>query len=116
MARTVRPFGSGSAALAWLQTEPAESWPQLIVCDIVLGEEDGYAVIHRVRQIEAERQVALAQRVPAVALTGLAQSGDRMRAMLAGFQLHMAKPGRPGGARSRRSTAWPGRGDQAEAA
>jgi ATP-binding cassette subfamily B protein len=111
----VRTFGSGSAALAWLQTEPSESWPQLIVCDIVLGEEDGYAVIHRVRQIEAERHVALEQRVPAVALTGLAQSGDRMRAMLAGFQLHMAKPADPEALVSA-LYGLAGRGDQAEAA
>ena len=91
----VQAFATGHEALEWLEAELSSAWPQLIVCDIVLGDEDGYAVMRRVRQIEAERKVSLDQRVPAVALTGLAQSGDRMRAMLAGFQVHLAKPVEP---------------------
>jgi ATP-binding cassette subfamily B protein len=36
--------------------------------------------------------VPLDYRVPAIALTGHASAEDRMRALLAGFQLHLAKP------------------------
>jgi ATP-binding cassette subfamily B protein len=42
--------------------------------------------------VEARRGVALHARVPAIALTGLAQPGDRIRALMAGFQVHLAKP------------------------
>ncbi|UUX94186.1 ATP-binding cassette domain-containing protein [Aquabacterium sp. J223] len=88
-------FASGSAAIAWLESRTTAQWPHLIVCDIALGEEDGHAVIRRVRQIEAQRKVPLEQRIPAVALTGLAQAGDRIRALMAGFQVHLAKPVAP---------------------
>ena len=62
------------------------------VCDIALGDEDGHQVVRRIRRIEAERGVPLDRRVPAIALTGGAQPGDRVRALMAGFQVHLAKP------------------------
>jgi ATP-binding cassette subfamily B protein len=34
--------------------------------------------------------------MPSVALTGLAESGDRLRALTAGFQVHLVKPVEPG--------------------
>jgi ATP-binding cassette subfamily B protein len=45
-----------------------------------------------VRQLEAERRVLLEERIPAIALTGYAHSEDRLRAQMAGFQLHVTKP------------------------
>jgi ATP-binding cassette subfamily B protein len=39
--------------------------------------------------------VPLGERLPAVALTGHAQPGDRIRALMAGFQVHLAKPVEP---------------------
>jgi ATP-binding cassette subfamily B protein len=92
---TVQPFGAGSDALAWLTSHPSSQWPSLLVCDIMLGSEDGHAVMQRVRQLEAARGVPLEQRMPAVALTGLAQAGDRVRALMAGFQVHLVKPVEP---------------------
>ena len=88
----VLPFPGGAPALAWLAGEPTTRWPHLLVCDIVLHGEDGYGVMHAVRQREAERGVTLEQRMPAVALTGLAQPGDRVRTLMAGFQVHLVKP------------------------
>ena len=43
--------------------------------------------MHSVRQLEDERRVALDARMPSVALTGLAEPGDRLRALMAGFQV-----------------------------
>ncbi|MDB5887494.1 MAG: ATP-binding cassette protein, partial [Rhodocyclales bacterium] len=83
---------SGSEAVALLSTLPSASWPNLLLCDIGLGDEDGYTVIRHIRELETERQTTLVKRLPAIALTGLATPGDRMRALLAGFQLHLAKP------------------------
>ncbi len=88
----IKAFGTGSQALEWLDRQPTEQWPQVIICDIALGDEDGHQVMRRIRQIEQQRGVALDDRVPAIALTGLAQPGDRMRALMAGFQVHLAKP------------------------
>ena len=92
----VLSFGRGSDAVAWLASHPSAQWPDLFVCDIMLDGEDGHAVMHSVRQLEDERRVALDARMPSVALTGLAEPGDRLRALMAGFQVHLAKPVEPG--------------------
>jgi ATP-binding cassette subfamily B protein len=42
--------------------------------------------------MEARRNIPLGRRLPAVALTGMAQPEDRLRALAAGFQRHLAKP------------------------
>ncbi|AEG94211.1 hybrid sensor histidine kinase/response regulator [Ramlibacter tataouinensis] len=65
----------------------AESSPDILVCDIGMPAEDGYALISQVRKLEGD-----APRVPAIALTAFARAEDRRRALLAGFQLHLAKP------------------------
>jgi CheY-like chemotaxis protein len=48
---------------------------------------DGYALIHAVR--------AGGGRVPAVAVTAFARAEDRLRALSAGYQAHLAKPIEP---------------------
>jgi ATP-binding cassette subfamily B protein len=92
----VLALASGEAALDWLEGHPPGDWPSLVLCDISLGAQDGYAVMRRIRHLEAERGVGLDQRVPAIALTGHAGAGDRVRALMAGFQVHLAKPVNPG--------------------
>lgn len=62
--------------------------PQVIVCDIAMPGEDGYAFIRKLRAREAGRGVP----VPVLALTALASVDDKRRALAAGFQLHLAKP------------------------
>ncbi len=64
----------------------------VLVCDIAMPDEDGYQVIGRIRALERERGVPLAERLPAIALTALARAEDRLQAMSAGFQMHVAKP------------------------
>jgi ATP-binding cassette subfamily B protein len=88
----VLSFDSGQSAMGWLASHPSTQWPDLLLCDIMLGDEDGYSVMQRVRQLEAERGVPTDHRMPAVALTGLAQPDDRVRALMAGFQVHLVKP------------------------
>jgi CheY-like chemotaxis protein len=60
--------------------------PDVIVSDIGMPETDGYDFIRRVRAVYTARQV------PAIALTAFARTEDRKRALLAGFQTHIAKP------------------------
>ena len=62
--------------------------PDALVSDIGLPDEDGYALIRRLRSREAERGGF----VPAVALTGFVRTEDRARVLASGYQLHVPKP------------------------
>ena len=88
----VKGMGSGKELLAWLQNTPSAQWPNVVVCDVALENEDGYTVMRQVRELEGESGIPLQERMPAIALSGYTQSHDRIRAMMAGFQLHLAKP------------------------
>jgi PAS domain S-box-containing protein len=65
--------------------------PDVLVSDIGMPGEDGYALIARVRELSPEQ----GGETPAVALTAYARAEDRMKAMLAGFQHHLVKPVEP---------------------
>jgi CheY-like chemotaxis protein len=65
--------------------------PDLVVSDIGMPENDGYALIRNLRS----RPAAAGGRIPAVALTAYARVEDRRRSLLAGFQSHLAKPAEP---------------------
>jgi PAS domain S-box-containing protein len=65
--------------------------PDVVVSDIGMPEEDGYAFIRKLRALPASE----GGRTPAVALTAYARSEDRRRALVAGFQNHAAKPVEP---------------------
>jgi len=62
--------------------------PDVLVSDIGLPDEDGFGLIRRIRQHEAEHGGFL----PAVALTGYARPEDRDRSLAAGYQAHVPKP------------------------
>ena len=80
------------AASAWAALEALESWrPDVLVSDIGMPDEDGYALIRKVRALPAER----GGRIPAVALTAYARTEDRVRALSSGYQVHVAKPVEP---------------------
>jgi PAS domain S-box-containing protein len=62
--------------------------PDILISDIGLPEMDGYELIEEVRR----RDAAAGGRMLAVALTAFARSEDRTKALLAGYQAHVAKP------------------------
>lgn len=62
--------------------------PNVMLSDIEMPGEDGYALIRKVRALPPDR----GGQTPAAALTGLGTSADRARALQAGFQDHVAKP------------------------
>ena len=64
-----------------------EARADVIVSDIAMPGEDGFWLMHRIRALPGKQG-----RTPAVALTALARTEDRARAIKAGFQMHMAKP------------------------
>jgi len=61
--------------------------PDIIVSDIGMPDEDGYDFMHNVRRMDG-----VVAEVPAAALTALARLEDRTRALMAGYQTHLAKP------------------------
>jgi PAS domain S-box-containing protein len=65
--------------------------PDVIISDIEMPNEDGYALIKKIRELDPKE----GGRTPAAALTAYARTEDRMRALLAGFQIHMPKPIEP---------------------
>jgi signal transduction histidine kinase/ActR/RegA family two-component response regulator len=66
-------------------------WPDVLVSDIGLPDEDGYSLIRRIRLRETGHEAHL----PAIALTGYARADDRDRILAAGFQAHVPKPVEP---------------------
>jgi len=64
---------------------------QVLVADIGMAGEDGYALLQKVRMLPSERGGA----TPAIALTGYASQQDRMDALHGGFQMHVSKPVTP---------------------
>lgn len=77
------------AASAQQAIEIFSRWrPHVLVSDIGMPVEDGYALIGRIRA----RGPAAGGDVPALALTAYARTDDRVRALAAGFQMHLAKP------------------------
>jgi PAS domain S-box-containing protein len=80
---SVTACASAGAAFARI----AEFRPDLLVSDIEMPGEDGYALIRRVRALSQDRG-----HLPAVAVTAYGRLEDRMRAFAAGFTAHLAKP------------------------
>jgi len=74
---------SAGEALARLDN----SKPDVLVSDIGMPVLDGYAFIKSVRALDSSQRD-----IPAIALTAYARAEDRMRALAAGFQMHVPKP------------------------
>jgi signal transduction histidine kinase len=78
---------SGQAAL----TKLFEQRPHVLVADLGMPGMDGYALIEQVRALDPD----FGGRTPAIAVTGYASPLDRLRALQAGYQNHVAKPVEP---------------------
>jgi PAS domain S-box-containing protein len=77
---------SGAEALRTL----AEQEIDILVSDIGMPDFDGYDLIRKIRSSSGK-----IKNVPAIALTAYARADDRQRALLAGYQMHLAKPVEP---------------------
>jgi PAS domain S-box-containing protein len=86
----VQAAHSAAQAREWFE----QCAPDLILADIGMPQEDGYALLRSLRAIEQARQRA---RVPAIAVTAFARLEDREDALRAGFDLHLPKPLDPEG-------------------
>ena len=63
----------------------------VLLSDIGMPEEDGFCLIRKVRESERTGE----RRIPAIAFTAFARADDRVRALRAGYQTHLAKPVEP---------------------
>jgi CheY-like chemotaxis protein len=63
----------------------------VLISDIGMPGEDGYSLIRRIRALANEDGGEL----PAIALTAYARAEDRVKAIAAGFQMHVTKPVEP---------------------
>jgi PAS domain S-box-containing protein len=88
----VMTVSSGVEAMAILADPQGAARPDVLILDINMPAEDGYRVLERVRVLEAERGVAPSARIPAIALTAMAHTEDRSKALAAGFRVHVVKP------------------------
>ena len=80
----VRVASSAAEALSFFR----ESAPDILLSDLGMPIEDGYALIAKVRSLS----VRDGGKVPAIALTAFAQSSDKQKTLSAGFQSHIVKP------------------------
>ena len=66
--------------------------PNVVVSDIAMPDQSGYDLITKIRALKPEQ----GGNIPAVAVTAYTKMEDRMKALAAGFQSHVAKPVEPG--------------------
>jgi signal transduction histidine kinase/CheY-like chemotaxis protein len=84
---TVKSVASAREALDVLGRERVD----VLLSDIEMPGTDGYQLIKELRLRPSQQGGS----VPAAALTAYARTEDRLRALRAGFQLHLAKPVQP---------------------
>jgi PAS domain S-box-containing protein len=80
----VTAVSSSAGALAEIE----RGKPDVIISDIGMTAENGYDLIRKIRALDPEA----GGHIPAIALTAYTGAADRRRALLAGFQTHLAKP------------------------
>jgi PAS domain S-box-containing protein len=80
---------AGSVEDAWRCVQDA--WPHILLTDLGMPGEDGFALIRRLRALERDGD----RRIPAGAITAYSRNEDRQRALEAGFDLHLSKPAGP---------------------
>jgi signal transduction histidine kinase len=80
----VQAVASAAEALDLLE----RGLPDVLISDIGMPGEDGYSLLRKLRARGPGRGAEL----PAAALTAYARSEDRVQALAAGFQTHIAKP------------------------
>ena len=88
-AAQVTAVASAKEAIAALTANPGEY--DVLLSDIGMPNEDGYALICQVRALSAET----GGQIPAAALTAYVRVEEQRETLTAGFQRHIAKPVEP---------------------
>ena len=80
----VTAVAGGAEALELLKRQHFD----ILVSDIGMPDLDGYELMRRARLLDSGRPGP----IPAIAVTAYARAEDRQRSLLAGYQMHLAKP------------------------
>ncbi len=83
---TVLTLTTADAAIAAITENPDRY--DVLISDIGMPEEDGYALIQQLRALSA----VVGRQIPAIALSGYTSETEQQRAIEAGFQVYMTKP------------------------
>ncbi|MFL6600385.1 MAG: ATP-binding protein [Steroidobacteraceae bacterium] len=81
----VTAVAGGAEALELLSQQHFD----ILVSDIGMPGLDGYELMRRARALDSSRTGGP---IPAIAVTAYARAQDRQRSLLAGYQMHLAKP------------------------
>jgi signal transduction histidine kinase len=81
---------AASAIEAFALLETSNGY-DVLVSDIEMPDESGYELMRNVRTLPPDK----GGQIPAIALTAFGRSTDRIRALHAGFQMHVPKPVEP---------------------
>lgn len=69
-----------------------DEWrPNVLISDLGMPGEDGFALISKIRALAPEH----GGETPALALTAYAREDDRLRSLAAGYEMHVKKPVEP---------------------
>ncbi len=79
---------AATCAEALARLSDASERPDVLIADIAMPGEDGFDLIHQVRELEPEK----GGNIPAIALTAYAGVEDRIRVLNEGYQAHLSKP------------------------
>lgn len=85
----LQSFSRAAQAYEYLAHVPVDERPDALISDIAMPGEDGYSFIRRVRELEGGEH---RPHLTALALTSFGRVEDRLRAIRAGFDAHVAKP------------------------
>jgi PAS domain S-box-containing protein len=69
----------------------ARERPDVLLVDLDLGDESGYSLLRKIRAMPPDAGGV----TPAVALSAMSRTEDRVRSLIAGFQVHLSKPIHP---------------------
>lgn len=90
--KTMLCKAGASVTTACSAVQAMELWedhvPDVLISDIGMPERDGYSLIQEIRA----RPPSKGGKVPAIALTAYTRTEDRIKAIAAGFQMHISKP------------------------
>lgn len=84
----VTAVGSAREALDLVADSRSTQRPDVLISDIGMPGEDGYALIRKIRTLAPSQ----GGRIPAAALSAYARAEERDRSLAAGYQLHVPKP------------------------
>jgi CheY-like chemotaxis protein len=88
----VTQAANGNDAMTRLRALGGEVAPLVVLCDIALPGENGYALLARMRRFEASEAHPGHPPLTAFALSAFTREDDRRRSLQAGFADHLCKP------------------------